>query len=67
MESAWHIPSAPTWTGIYTGSVGIQYFLWAAMMILIDTISTSFSGAAMLRTEFLVCSLQFAVCSGWVE
>lgn len=29
-------------------------------MILIDTISTSFSGAAMLRTEFLVCS-------GWVR
>ena len=57
MESALQFPSAPTWTGRYTGSVGIQYFLWAAMMILIDTVSTSFSGAAMLRTEFLVFSL----------
>ena len=37
-------PSAPTWTGRYTGSDGIQYGLCAAIMILIDNVSFPFNG-----------------------
>ena len=37
-------PSAPTWTGRYTGSDGIQYGLCAATMILIDNVSYPFNG-----------------------